>query len=63
MDLRSFLWEFSFVRLNAPKARAKMGGQASTDVGKLAHAKILYENSEKTANDLCQIIEIGQLTV
>jgi DNA invertase Pin-like site-specific DNA recombinase len=44
------------------KARGKTGGRPRTDPGKLANAKILYENSDKTADEICQIIGIGRRT-
>jgi DNA invertase Pin-like site-specific DNA recombinase len=36
------------VRASA-KARGRMGGRPRTDVAKLENARILYENSDKTA--------------
>ena len=44
------------------KARGKTGGRPRTDVAKLANAKILYENSDKTADEVCQIVGIGRRT-
>jgi DNA invertase Pin-like site-specific DNA recombinase len=44
------------------KARGKTGGRPRTDAVKLANAKILYENSDKTASEVCQTIGIGRRT-
>jgi DNA invertase Pin-like site-specific DNA recombinase len=37
------------------KARGRTGGRPRTDVTKLENARILYENSEKTAAEICEI--------
>lgn len=44
------------------RARGKTGGRPRTDVVKLANAKILYENSGKTAAEVCQTIGVGRRT-
>ena len=42
------------------KARGKTGGRPRTDVTKLESARILYENSEKTAAQVCAIAGVGR---
>jgi DNA invertase Pin-like site-specific DNA recombinase len=42
------------------KARGKTGGRPRTDVTKLENARILYENSEKTAAEVCEIAGVGR---
>lgn len=42
------------------KARGKTGGRPRTDISKLEAAKILYENSEKTAAEVCKVAGIGR---
>lgn len=42
------------------KARGKSGGRPRTDISKLENARILYENSEKTAAEVCEIAGIGR---
>jgi len=42
------------------KARGKTGGRPRTDVTKLENARILYENSDKTAAEICEITGIGR---
>ena len=42
------------------KARGKSGGRPRTDVSKLEAAKILYENSEKTAAEVCKTAGVGR---
>ena len=42
------------------KARGKTGGRPRTDVTKLENAKVLYENSEKTADEVCKIAGVGR---
>ena len=42
------------------KARGKTGGRPRTDVVKLRDAKILYENSGKTANEVCKVVGVGR---
>ncbi|MCC7005220.1 MAG: recombinase family protein [Ottowia sp.] len=42
------------------KARGKTGGRPRTDVAKLENAKVLYENSEKTADEVCKIAGVGR---
>jgi DNA invertase Pin-like site-specific DNA recombinase len=44
------------------KARGKTGGRPRTDVEKLENAKILYENSEKSAAEVCAITGVGRRT-
>ena len=42
------------------KARGKTGGRPKTDLAKLENARILYENSDKTAAEVCEIIGVGR---
>lgn len=42
------------------KARGRTGGRPRTDVTKLENAKILYENSGKTAAEVCEIAGVGR---
>jgi DNA invertase Pin-like site-specific DNA recombinase len=42
------------------KARGKTGGRPRTDVAKLRDAKVLYENSGKTANEVCKVVGVGR---
>ena len=46
----------------AAKARGKTGGRPKTDPEKLKQAQILYENSDKTANEVSPIVGIGRRT-
>ena len=47
----------------AAKARGRTGGRPRTQLQKLEQAKILYENSDKTAKEVCQAIGIGRRTL
>ncbi len=42
------------------KARGKSGGRPRTDIGKLENARILYENSGKTAAEVCAAAGVGR---
>ena len=42
------------------KARGKTGGRPRTDVVKLRDAKVLYDNSGKTANEVCKVVGVGR---
>ena len=42
------------------KARGKTGGRPRTDPAKLENARILYENSGKTAAEVCEIVGVGR---
>lgn len=42
------------------KARGKTGGRPRTDIAKLENARILYENSGKTAAQVCSIAGVGR---
>jgi len=44
------------------KARGKTGGRPRTDVAKLENARILYENSGKSAAEACAIAGVGRRT-
>jgi len=46
----------------AAKARGKTGGRPKTDQKKLEQARILYENSDQTALEVCQAIGISRRT-
>jgi len=47
----------------AAKARGRTGGRPKTQLQKLEQAKILYQNSDKTAKEVCQAIGIGRRTL
>jgi DNA invertase Pin-like site-specific DNA recombinase len=47
----------------AAKARGKTGGRPRTDPEKLEQARILYENSNQTAAEVCQSVGIGRRTL
>lgn len=42
------------------KARGKTGGQPRIDVVKLRDAKVLYDNSGKTADEVCKVVGVGR---
>jgi DNA invertase Pin-like site-specific DNA recombinase len=42
------------------KARGRTGGRPRTDVAKLENARILYQNSGKTAAEVCRITGVGR---
>lgn len=44
------------------KARGRTGGRPRTDAAKLENARILYENSDKTADTVCQMVGVGRRT-
>jgi DNA invertase Pin-like site-specific DNA recombinase len=44
------------------KARGKTGGRPRTDAVKLENARILYENSGKTADEACVVAGVGRRT-
>jgi DNA invertase Pin-like site-specific DNA recombinase len=45
---------------SSAKARGKTGGRPKTDPEKLENARILYENSGKTAAEVCEIAGVGR---
>jgi DNA invertase Pin-like site-specific DNA recombinase len=45
---------------SSARARGKTGGRPRTDVAKLENARVLYENSDKTADEVCKIAGIGR---
>jgi DNA invertase Pin-like site-specific DNA recombinase len=47
----------------AAKARGRSGGRPRTDPDKLRQAKILYENTDKTAAEICQMFGFGRRTL
>lgn len=47
----------------AAKARGKTGGRPRTDPKKLEQARILYENSDQTASEVCLAVGIGRRTL
>lgn len=47
----------------AAKARGKSGGRPRTDQGKLEQARVLYENSEQSAQAICDSLGIGRRTL
>jgi DNA invertase Pin-like site-specific DNA recombinase len=42
------------------RARGKTGGRPRTDVVRLKNAKVLYENSDKTAHEVCKAVGVGR---
>lgn len=46
----------------AAKARGRTGGRPRTNPDKLDQARILYQNSAKTAAEVCQALGIGRRT-
>ena len=42
------------------KARGKSGGRPRTAIAKLENARILYENSDKTAAEVCKVAGVGR---
>ncbi|MDE9566961.1 recombinase family protein, partial [Xenorhabdus bovienii] len=46
----------------AAKARGKSGGRPRTDLNRLENARILYENSDKTAAEVCELTGVGRRT-
>lgn len=48
---------------SAAKARGKSGGRPKTSPEKLENARILYENSDKTAKEVCQNTGVGRRTL
>lgn len=44
------------------RARGKTGGRPQTNVTKLENARVLYENSHNTADEVCKTIGIGRRT-
>jgi DNA invertase Pin-like site-specific DNA recombinase len=42
------------------KARGKTGGRPRTDGVKLRDAKVLYDNSGKTAAEVCKVVGVGR---
>ncbi len=45
------------------KARGRTGGRPRTPMEKLEQARILYENSDQTAAEVCQTVGIGRRTL
>lgn len=54
--------ERAYAGRESAKARGKTGGRPRTDPDKLEQARILYENSDKTANEVCKIFGFGRRT-
>jgi len=54
--------ERSLAGREAAKARGKTGGRPKIDPDKLEQARILYENSNKTAAEVCKSVGIGKRT-
>ena len=42
------------------KARGNTGGRPRTDIAKLRDAKVLYDNSGKTADEVCKVVGVGR---
>lgn len=47
----------------AAKARGKSGGRPKTDPDKLEQARILYQNSDKSARDVCKLFGFSRRTL
>lgn len=47
----------------AAKARGKTGGRPRVEIKKLEQARILYENSDQTAEEVCRAVGIGRRTL
>jgi DNA invertase Pin-like site-specific DNA recombinase len=47
----------------AAKARGKTGGRPRTDTDKLEQARILYQNSDKSAKQVCQLFGFSRRTL
>lgn len=47
----------------AAKARGKSGGRPKTDPDKLEQARILYQNSEKSAREVCELFGFSRRTL
>ncbi len=47
----------------AAKARGKTGGRPRTDPNKLEQARILYQNSDKSAAEVCQLFGFSRRTL
>jgi len=47
----------------AAKARGKSGGRPRTDPDKLAQARILYQNSDKSARKVCELFGFSRRTL
>ena len=47
----------------AAKARGKTGGRPRTDQNKLEQARVLYENSDKSAADVCELFGFSRRTL
>jgi DNA invertase Pin-like site-specific DNA recombinase len=45
------------------KARGRSGGRPRTDPDKLEQARILYQNSDKTAAEICRSLGVGRRTL
>ncbi len=48
---------------NAAKARGKSGGRPKTDPDKLEQARILYQNSDKSAHKICELFGFSRRTL
>ena len=47
----------------AAKARGRTGGRPRVDPEKIEHACIFYQNSDKTAAEVCKMVGIGKRTL
>ena len=47
----------------AAKARGRTGGRPRIDSEKIEHACILYQNSDKTAAEVCKMVGLGKRTL
>ena len=44
------------------KARGKTGGRPKIDQNKLEQARLMYEKSDRTSNDVCKLTGVGRRT-
>lgn len=47
----------------AARARGRSGGRPPADPKKIEHAQLLYKNSDKTVQEICDIVGIGKRTL
>jgi DNA invertase Pin-like site-specific DNA recombinase len=55
--------ERAAARRAAAKARGKTGGRPRTDQDKLEQARILYQNSKKSAAEVCKLFGFSRRTL
>ena len=55
---RELIAERAFAARVSAKAIGRTGGKPRTDVAKLENARLLYQNSEKTAAEVCRVVGV-----